>query len=111
MNTVEELEANIKQAREAIALNTALDRLFSNLDFKKVVLNGYFEKEAVRLVHAKAALKDKAAHEMVIQQIDAIGNFSNYLKNIRDEAELAIKAIDADESTLTELLKEETHNV
>ena len=111
--SLEELEANIKQAKEVISLANALDRLYRNQDFKKVFLNGYFEKEAVRLVHAKAALndKDKVAHKSIIRQIDAIGNLSKYLSDIIASAELAKKAIDADEQTRDELLNEDLNNV
>jgi hypothetical protein len=108
----EELEANIKQAKDEIELGNALDRLLSNRDFKKVVLNGYFEKEAVNLVHAKAALafEDNGAHESIVRQIDAIGSFSKYLKGIAETAKLARKSIEADEQTRDELLNEDMNN-
>jgi hypothetical protein len=108
----EELEANIKRAKEEIELGNALDRLFSNRDFKKVILNGYFEKQAVKLVHAKADLKfeDGSAHESIVRQIDAIGNFRKYLADITETAALARKSIDADEQTRDEILNEDINN-
>lgn len=108
----EELEANIKQAKDEIDLGVALERLLSNRDFKKVILNGYFEKEAVRLVHAKAALafEDAAGHESIVRKIDAIGSLSKYLNSITEAAKLARKSIEADEQTRDELLNEDLTN-
>jgi hypothetical protein len=112
MNSIQELEANIGVAKEAIELGAALERLFSNRDFKKVVLNGYFEKEAVRLVHLKSSkyCKDSDNQISIVAEIDAIGNFSNYLSSITDNAAFARKTVHADEETRDELLNEDLNN-
>ncbi len=113
MISLEELEISIKQAKEVKDLGNALNRLYNNPDFKKVILTGYFEKEAVRLVHTKANIKyeDVTAHENIIRQIDAIGSLNKYLSDIINNAQLAEKNIEADEQTRDELLNEDLSNV
>jgi hypothetical protein len=111
-STIQELEANIKVAREALELGNALERLFSNRDFKKVISIGYFEKEAVRLVHLKASAEcsSPAEQQSIVSKIDAIGSFSNYFKNITTAAALARKTLDADEQTRDEIIFEGLNN-
>lgn len=74
-------------------LGNALERLFNNRDFKNIVLKGYLEQEAVRLVHLKAApaMDSPAKQAAVVRDIDAIGAFSGYLNEIARQAELGRK--------------------
>ena len=53
-NQVEEIELEINQAKEKVALKDSLEKLIKNRDFKKVITEGYFEQEAIRLVLLKA---------------------------------------------------------
>jgi hypothetical protein len=110
--SLKELEVNLLAAKEAIELNSALQRLMDNKDFKKVVTNGYFNKEAVRLVllKGKPGYQGDVEQKNIIAKIDAIGNFSNYLDNIAMEAELAIKNSAADEQTRDEIIFEGLDN-
>ena len=48
------IEQDITKAKGVIDFSNALVRLKGNRDFKEVVLTGYFETEAIRLVHLKA---------------------------------------------------------
>ena len=109
---IQELEANIEQAKESIDLGLALERLFSNRDFKRVVLNRYFKEEAVRLVHLKGAPESQTseAQKSIVNKIDAIGNFANYLKDVTNQAELADKTVTLDEQTRDEITFEEINN-
>ena len=109
---IKELEANIESAKEFIELGSALERLFSNRDFKRVVLNGYFKDEAVRLVHLKGALESQNSdvQKDIIGKIDAISNFSNYLKSIEKNAELSNKTVVLDEETRNEIISEDLNN-
>ncbi len=109
---IKELEANIEQAKDSIELGLSLERLFSNRDFKRVVLKGYFKDEAVRLVHLKGALESQNSdvQKDIIGKIDAISNFSIYLTNIAKNAELANKTVILDEETRNEIISEELNN-
>ena len=109
---IKELEANIEQAKDSIELGLSLERLFSNRDFKRVVLNGYFKDEAVRLVHLKGALEYQSSDTQkdIISKIDAISKFSIYLANIVNNAELANKTVILDEETRNEIISEDLNN-
>ena len=50
MSRVEKLEETLKMANEGIELADLIEKLHRNPTFKKVILQGYYEDEAVRLV-------------------------------------------------------------
>ncbi len=105
---IQEIEVNIKEAQQIVELGKAMERLRNNRDFKKVVMEGYFEKEAVRLVHLKAdpAMQDEVRQKAILSQMDAIGNLNQYFETVFHRANLATKAIAADEETIDELRAE-----
>lgn len=105
---LQQLEQNIKYSQKAIDLGDALERLRSNKDFKAIFVNGYFEQEAVRLVHLKSNLnmQSNESQQSILRQMDAIGTVSDYLNTILTRAEMARRTIMADEATRDELLSE-----
>lgn len=106
---IEEIELNIEQAKTIVARGNALERLRNNRDFKKIIVEGYFEKEAIRLVHLKSDfnMQDDVSQASITKQMDAIGSLSQYFSNIFRESDLASKAISHDEETREELLAED----
>ena len=40
---IQQLETNIQQDKKLVELGASLERLRSNRDFKKVILEGYFD--------------------------------------------------------------------
>lgn len=104
--TLEAIDRSIKQAQALVELGSAVDRLRSNKDFKKIVIEGYFEKEAIRLVHLKAdpSMQSAASQQSINQQMDAIGAFSQYLDMTLRHADQARKQIASDESMRDEIL-------
>ena len=106
MNT---LELTIEQAREKISLMETLKRLEANPDFHTVMLKGYFEGEAVRLVHAKGnpGMTSPESQASIIKQIDAIGSLGNYFRSILHNGLMSAKAIEDAEETKDEILREE----
>lgn len=104
---IKDLDNNIKEAKKFVEAGTALERLINNRDFKKIVMEGYFEAEAVRLVHLKAdpSMQSESSQTSIISQIDAIGSFRQYLDGVFQQARLAGKAIEDDEQTRQELLE------
>lgn len=97
MNDLElkHIELTEQEAKASIELSKALDRLSNNRDFKKVVTEGYFKDEAVRLVLTKAnpACSTDEIQKAIIRDIDAIGSFRQYLGQIQHNAEMATKAL------------------
>lgn len=106
---IQQIEDSIKENRKIVELGDALTRLTNSRDFKKVVLEGYFEKEAIRLVHLKASpeMQSEARQKAIISDIDSIGAFHEYLRTLEFQANMARKAIGEDEEMLAELNVEE----
>ena len=108
-NELQQLEQNIKQSRKIAELGESLERLKANRDFKKVIVEGFFEQEAVRLVHLKADanMQSSESQKTILMQIDAIGSLSAYFNALRIRANMAGNSIAADEQTREELLAED----
>ena len=110
MNTLElqKIEQSIKQSQKVVDLGESLERLVNNRDFKKVILEGYFEQEAIRLVHLKSDdnMQSYESQEAIEKQMTGIGAFSTYLSTLRTRAQMAVNAVAADEQTRNELLEE-----
>jgi hypothetical protein len=106
--TLQQLDASIKTAKGFVESGNALERLQSNRDFKKVVVEGYFEKEAIRLVHLKAdpMMQTPERQASIDAQINAIGMFSQHLVNVGQFARQAAKSIADDEQTRADVLAE-----
>ena len=109
MDTVQAIEANIKEARKIVEIGQSLERLQSNRDFRKVVLEGYFEQEAIRLVHLKSdpAMQSADSQKSIVTMMDAIGALHQYFQTVFHKASIAKKAIVSDEEMRDEILAEE----
>ena len=103
------IEANIREARKFIELDESLERLSSNRDFRKLIKEGYFEKEAIRLVGLKAdpSMQTPERQATIIVAIDGIGRLQEFFRGIKFNADQARKAIAAGEEQLEELAAEE----
>ena len=108
MDVIQELEEDIGKAQKIIEMGNALGRLLNDRDFKKVVMHGYFENEAVRLVHLKADPNQQSAEaqDSIVKQMDSIGNLNRYFRNIDYQRDLAVKATNDAEIAREEILKE-----
>jgi hypothetical protein len=100
--TIEQCEAQVEQAE-------ALERLHKNADFKKLILDEYFEKNAIRTVMMKSA----GGHEGEKEQknldnvLIGIGQLGQYFHKIFTFGEGAARAIDENKNTREELLAED----
>lgn len=115
MNITEQLnqiEKDIKVSTEVVDFGNALERLRSNRDFKRVVLEGYFKDEAVRLVHLSAdpSMQSPEKQESIKQQTLAIGHLVQYLNTVFFRARQAGKYIADAEEMRHELIAEENGN-
>lgn len=106
---IQTLDRNIKEAKKVVELSEALTRLASNRDFRKVIEEGYFEKEAIRLVHLKADpnMQTGEYQAKIVKDIDAIGSLSQFFVTIKQMANVASRSVEADEETRAELLQGE----
>lgn len=102
------IEANILQSKEIVEFDKAIQRLAENRDFRAVIVDGYFKREAIRLVELKAdpSMQSPASQASIISQIDAIGGLMTFLRTAGHNAKNAIKAIEQDEAMREEILEE-----
>lgn len=105
-NILQKLDSDIEQYSAAVKLAATLDRLMSSRDFQEVVLSGYLEKEAIRLVHLKAAKGEQSpeAQQTIVSKLDSIGQLHQYFQGIQEQAEMARMSLSAAEQTRVQLL-------
>lgn len=105
---IEEIELSMDQAKESISNMTSLLNLTKNEDFKRIIEQGYFEKEASRLVLLRASpqTQDEETQKSIDNAITAIGHFRQYLMTIMQIGRTAERALEQDEATHAELLQE-----
>jgi hypothetical protein len=111
-NALSQLEVSIKQANEHVQFGQAIEKLRNNKDFNTVFTKGYFEAEAIRLVHLKADPKMQTPQhqEEILKQMDSIGSLNQFIQAKLHIARLALRSIEADEETREELLAEGDNN-
>lgn len=103
---IDALDQNIKEAQKIVDFGDALERLKHNRDFKKVILEGYFEQEPIRLVHLKSDInmQSESTQKNILSQMDSIGFLNQFFQAAFFKANQAKRAIEADEETRAELL-------
>lgn len=103
------VELAIEKHKVSIARKQALDRLEKNPDFKLLITDGFLEQHAIRQVMLKAhpSLQSPETQQLLDNQINAIGNFKQFLINVFTEGSNAEEAMSQDEETLADLLKED----
>ncbi len=97
----EELEAvdkRIEELKEQIEIRQALERLHENEDFKKVILEGYFDKEAKRifdmLITPTSLKRDQT--ENLMDMMSSIRYFKGYFKTLLINAAMAPEELESE---------------
>lgn len=105
---IKQIDLSIKDAQELVEAGSALQKLYSNKDFKTVIIKGYFEQESIRLVHLKAdpSMQSADSQLSIVKQMDSIGNLKQFFYGVMHRASMATKAIESDEAAREELLME-----
>jgi hypothetical protein len=105
---IHEIEINMEQAKSFIGMGEALDKLHKNRDFKKIIVEGYFKEEAIRLVNLKSepAMQSPEKQASIIRDIDAIGSLRSYFGKLYMQADQAIEAVKAGEEAIEEIRNE-----
>jgi len=103
---LEHVELSIERAQEAIDKSDALTRLSINKDFINIIQEGYFEKEASRIVLTKAdpAVQDVESQKALDNTIIAIGHLRQYFITLHQLGRMSSKAIEDDKNTREEIL-------
>jgi Spy/CpxP family protein refolding chaperone len=106
---IQQIEVTMEEAQDNLDRLNLLKSMEQTASFKDVILEGYFNDEASRLVLLKSDYEmqspDKQAH--IMRQIDAIGTFRQYLATLYYKGNMAEKALIADKQTHEELLLED----
>jgi len=107
---MQEIQLDIDDAKEIIAMSDALGRLEHNPDFDKVIYEGYIKEEAVRLVGLKAApeMGSEDQQRMILKDIDGIGALQQYFRRVHIFAHQARMSIESAENALDEIAEEGT---
>jgi hypothetical protein len=108
-NSLEEIELSIEEAKKMVTKANSLKSLLSNKNYKALVDEGYFKEEAIRLVLLKSDpnMESETNQKAIIQAIDGIGSFRQYLHTVLQYGAMAEKEISAAQEAREELLAEE----
>ncbi len=106
---VRNIDLEIEEAKSAISLMEAVERLSKNRDFKRVIENGFFRDEASRVALLKADFQMSGEnHQKVLNnRLTGIGECHQYLCNITTLGLMAQKALNEAEDVRDEVLAEE----
>lgn len=106
--SIQAIDAEIRESRAVVEVAESLDRLMLNRDFKTLIVKGFCEKEAIRLVQLRADpnMQTSEKQESIMKEIDAIAYLQSYFRTVQHKASLARGAIQAGEETREEMLKE-----
>ena len=112
MNSEEQLhkiEISLENAKKAIEVANALQRLHENPDFKRVILQDYLKDEASRSVMLKAdpSMATVEKQKNVDDIITSIGGLYNYFGKVYRLGDMSIRALEADQNTKEEILEEQ----
>jgi hypothetical protein len=105
---IEHVELSIQEAKDSIEKKQALIRLQNNPDFKLLIMEGYFQKEAARCVHALAdpSLQDDTQQKLLTNMITAVGYFRQYLSAVYQFGGIGERTLEGHQQTHAELLAE-----
>jgi len=112
MNPEEQLhkiEISLENAKKAIEIANALQRLHANPDFKTVILEDFFKGEASRSVMLKSdpSMASIEKQKNVDDIITSIGGLYNYFGKVYRLGDMSIRALEADQNTKEEILEEQ----
>jgi len=107
---IEQIELDIQEAKKLINAKEHLLRLESYPAFNELIVEGYFKKEASRLVMMKAnpATQDDETQHAINKAIDSIGGLQQYFNKVINLGSMAESSLDSHEATREELLMTET---
>lgn len=91
LTPLQQIDKEIARVEANIANAAELEKLHSNKQFKKLILEGYFEKLPVQLVPmlAQPQLSDQVRKGIELQ-LEGIGSLQNYFSSVYRQAEAAV---------------------
>jgi hypothetical protein len=107
MSDIEQIEISIEHAKDMVARRDACLKLKSNRDFKKVILEGYFKDEPVRLTALLGTPGMEAHKASIIASLESISQLQQYLQTTLQLGDMAASQIGEYEVEL-EAIRNET---
>jgi len=103
-----EISLSIDQAKAFIERREMLKRLEKNKDFKKLIMTGYLEEEAVRLVGLlmDGEMQEDQDQEMIKRELYAISSLRIFFNNVYAIAGQMEAKIERSEKVLDEVRTE-----
>ena len=93
--------------KATIAMGTVLRNLEAHKGFQELILDGYLNKEALRLVCRLGEVGIASEERADIQRkLDSIGVFANYLRTVKLNAEISQNSLPESEAVFAELHSE-----
>ena len=100
-----EIELKIKELKEVVASKISLEKLYKNKDFIKVISEGYFENEPVRLTMIRPMVKTE--YQLNIDDAyKAIGLLNKFFEVVISNGTNAQNEIDKLEEELKNSIEE-----
>lgn len=110
MNNVDNLVAQKEVAKEMIATGESYVRLTNNADFKFLIQEEYFQKEAARLVMAKSNGQLTPEEQSSIDRmIIGVGSLATYFELVMQRAAMAQSDLEALSEEEEEIAAVELH--
>ena len=107
-NDIHEVELSIEHAKKLVERGQMAQKLASNYEFKKLVLEGYFVEEAARLVHLFSDPNiPEDVRTYIERDLQCPGAFKRYLSTIVQMGLQAAQEIKDAHQTLEDIRQEE----
>lgn len=103
---IEQLELSIEEAQKIVDRRNQLDKLFSNREFKKVVLEGLFEEEIQRLVGLLGDTGMKPHRDEITLELQSISKLRAYFQRVKQFGDMAEQSIKDDQEALADVRAE-----
>ncbi|MEA2037023.1 MAG: hypothetical protein U9O94_05915 [Nanoarchaeota archaeon] len=108
MSDLQEIEISIEKAKELIKKKEVCERLLANKDYKEIIKEGFFEKNAARLVRLRSDITlDEQERAAVLRDIDGTGTLIGYIHMILAMGESAENSLSEKEAVREEIAAEE----
>jgi len=106
MSDIEQIELSLSDAKEMVARRDSVLKLKSNREFRKIILDGYFKEEAIRLTALTASPEMEKYRAEIFMSIQAISVLQGFFQTTLQLGDVAAANIAEYEGEL-EVLREE----
>ena len=105
MDRIEQLEASIEYAAERVKKADRVLALYENPDFKEIVIKGYFEAEAIRMVGLYGSGSGTPEQLRDLEKdMHGVGSFRRFLVQLVQEGRQSKSDLEANKEALQEEL-------